>query len=298
MRPTTPLALASLLFGCGVDAPPAAPTDGVTGLAPPPGTYGLTLDADGTATPGSTITLAVAGALPGEPVFFALGRAEQPGALCPPVLGGGCVDLSNPTLVGRETADPSGRATLSLTVPGSVPPGGARRFQAVSPSATSNTVLRFRPQPSGTVTSAVALFGQLSPTPGGSRGYLGRRFEGDATGHTRCAAGYFVPDDPLGGTTPCPDCEFAFGSPTLAGGAEFPDLGSACVDLLGVDLAASYSFPYALAFGFDVDYGTVDIGYHFPGIPGTVWAYTPYPVTFDAMGRFDATLYAYAAGTY
>lgn len=78
----------------------------------------LTLDA----TPmvvGSPATFTVTGADPGDTVNF--GVSSRYGATCPPALGGQCLGLDRPILLGSSTADATGTATLTVTVPPTAP---------------------------------------------------------------------------------------------------------------------------------------------------------------------------------
>ena len=64
----------------------------------------------------------VQGAQPGERASFALTTRGLGAGLCPPALGGLCLDLLPPvTLLGSATADASGVAALQLTVPPGAP---------------------------------------------------------------------------------------------------------------------------------------------------------------------------------
>lgn len=255
------------------------------------GTYGLTLSAQGVAEPGTTLDFSVEGAQPGATVWVALGFQEQVGALCPPVLQGGCVDLASPRLLRTLTADAAGEATFQVTVPSTVARGAAAWFQAVSADATSNTVVRFRTADSGDQTIERVLRGQLADD-GNRRGYFGFRLLGESTGFDRCAGGFSIGDDPTLAITPCPDCEFAFATPGATDWAEWTDAGSACPLLYGTDLAPYYTFPYPLALGLDLDYGTVDVGV--VDATGTSWFGYAAPATFDpGSGRFSATLVSY-----
>lgn len=281
------ISLLPLLAGCGAADPVDEPVRAVRAVdqAAPPGTYGITLSAEGAAIPGETITFEVSGAQRFETVYVALGFAERLRSLCPPVLNGGCIDLQSPQLLTTLTTDASGIATFTVTVPGTVPPGGTAYFQALTPLSTSNTVRRFNPQPRGSAQVEYGVFGQLSPSVGASRGYLGTREIGDPTGHERCAQGAFIEDDPGSITSGCPGCDFVFGG-DASPGDEFPDLGSACADLAGVTDFSAWDFPIGLALAFDYDYGTLDLGYNFAGGTATTWLYTPIPVTIDDAGRF------------
>lgn len=133
------LLFASLLAACGeepagvgvvYDASEALPDDVV---APP----GLTLAAT-PFVPGQLLTLQATGAPPGTSVWFV--RSPTTGVFCPPALGGTCVGLTNPSVVGTAVANPQGVATLTLTPPVTTPVGVVMRFQAavVNPATVSN----------------------------------------------------------------------------------------------------------------------------------------------------------------
>jgi hypothetical protein len=71
---------------------------------------------------GQAAALIVQGAQPGERASFVLSTRGLGAGLCPPALGGLCLDLLPPvTLLGSATADASGTATLQLTVPPGAP---------------------------------------------------------------------------------------------------------------------------------------------------------------------------------
>lgn len=79
---------------------------------------------------GQPATLTVSGAAPGESVsFLASGTGVGMGP-CPPLLGGLCLDLLSPRLVGSDAADAGGVAELTLNVPGGLAINTAW-FQAV-----------------------------------------------------------------------------------------------------------------------------------------------------------------------
>ena len=103
--------------------------DGVVRLgALPP----LTLDVDDPALSGANVTLTVTGAAPGETVSFAW-SSDGPGAgPCSPRLDGECADLLKPRLAARVTADSTGTATFSKTLPAATS-GRDLWFQAFHP---------------------------------------------------------------------------------------------------------------------------------------------------------------------
>ena len=74
---------------------------------------------------GGALTLRAEGASAGETVYFARGSGYVPGATCPPVLDGLCLNLAGATLLGTAIANGSGVATLNLVLPAGMPPSGA-----------------------------------------------------------------------------------------------------------------------------------------------------------------------------
>ena len=61
-------------------------------------------------------------------LFSITGEGDGP---CSPQLGGLCVDLLDPSVFGEATADASGTATLTRTIPADTPVGHTISFQAV-----------------------------------------------------------------------------------------------------------------------------------------------------------------------
>ncbi|MCA9489691.1 MAG: hypothetical protein KC621_07195 [Myxococcales bacterium] len=68
---------------------------------------------------GSPTNLAAAGAQPGETVWF-LGSLSSGAGPCPALLGGQCLDLVQPQLLGSAVADASGGAVLNVGVPAGI----------------------------------------------------------------------------------------------------------------------------------------------------------------------------------
>ncbi len=80
---------------------------------------------------GGQITLTVRGALPGAWVY--LGAQTGLGtAPCPALLGGLCLEISSPVLLGRARSGIDRTAELTLTIPATLPPGTLLRFQAAT----------------------------------------------------------------------------------------------------------------------------------------------------------------------
>jgi uncharacterized repeat protein (TIGR03806 family) len=151
-----------LVLGCQ-EAPDAALVPGR--MASPP--EALTLEM-GQLWPGQPTTWQVSGLQPGETVRIA--RAANVGDdACLAVAGGLCLDLQGtPSLLGVATANGAGVATLTRTVPATLPLGRGAAFQAVavrgaggSSSVKSNAVIRVaRP-----VGQSATPFGQRPPNP-------------------------------------------------------------------------------------------------------------------------------------
>jgi hypothetical protein len=84
--------------------------------------------------PGTTFTINARGAAPGDRVYFARASGSGPGP-CPALLGGLCLDLGTPILMGAADANSSGVASLSVNVPASTPPSVDVYFQAAKGGA-------------------------------------------------------------------------------------------------------------------------------------------------------------------
>lgn len=138
-----------LLAACGAPepaavAPPspeAAPAEALPAdhAAPPPA---LTLDVSDLIG-GRPLTVTVRQGTAGAAAYIV--RSPTAGTTCPPALGGLCVDLANPVILGTATFNAQGVATLNLPLPVDLPVGQLMRFQAASPAPgakVSNTVTR------------------------------------------------------------------------------------------------------------------------------------------------------------
>ncbi|MCB9681746.1 MAG: hypothetical protein H6733_09765 [Alphaproteobacteria bacterium] len=115
--------------------------DGVTDRRPPPPGDPLVLVADALVR-GETTTLTISGATPGDTVVL----AWSPGALgpgpCLSQLGGLCLDIPSPRVLAARTAAADGTATLTATVPPTLPLGpiGLQAAVAGTLARTSNPV--------------------------------------------------------------------------------------------------------------------------------------------------------------
>lgn len=74
----------------------------------------------GAVVAGAEVTLVATNATPGDLVRFGVSNQVGSGP-CPSVLAGYCLDLLQPTLLGQATADATGRAELTRTLPDTVP---------------------------------------------------------------------------------------------------------------------------------------------------------------------------------
>ncbi len=104
------------------DAPPAE------GAAPPPLPQVMTLSSDAP-VPGGTTLLEAINATPGDTVTFL--RGSSPGSTCPPPLGGDCLDLGSPKILGTAVANALGDAVLAISLPVAVPVGVNMHVQAM-----------------------------------------------------------------------------------------------------------------------------------------------------------------------
>lgn len=119
--------LGLVLVGCGGD---------VAGLgmeaAPPP----VVLEA-GPLLTGERATLRVEGAVPGQDVWFAVGGGAGAGP-CPALLGGACLGITGPQVVGRVRADALGVAAMAAVIPPTALAAPQRWFQAAQVGQVSN----------------------------------------------------------------------------------------------------------------------------------------------------------------
>jgi hypothetical protein len=110
-----------VLVACAEEDPAASlfPVD----EAPPP----LVLTAE-PLVPGQPFTLQADGAPAGARVSFVYGTGA--GSSCPPPLGGTCLSVANPVLIGGDAADANGHAEATFTLPATAPVGLVVPFQA------------------------------------------------------------------------------------------------------------------------------------------------------------------------
>jgi hypothetical protein len=107
-----------------------------TAQAPPP----LSLAAS---EAGGVLTLTASGAIPGTRVYFA-GSLAGPGAgPCPPVLGGQCLGVASPVLIGQRPVGVSGVVTLSVPLPAGVTAAWAQAAMAAGAGSLVSNVAPF-----------------------------------------------------------------------------------------------------------------------------------------------------------
>ncbi len=241
-----------------------------------PGAGGLTLDIDGAAVPGSTITFTVSGAAPGQTVFVGGSTLDPVDDTCPAVLRGLCLNLDQPVLLGQGVADSSGEFTVSRTVP-NPSPGTLIQFQAAAvrgraAPATSIAKAKLVENVTGSVEVALGqlLFANLADGTG--EGFDFFSFFSTTAGLTTCYVETETTAAPVTGFAGCPSCEFSW---ELTPGAtvEYESVGG-CEAFYGFDL--SLPILPVRGLGIDTDYGSA-----------------PYPVAWVDYG-FGFVPYAYA----
>lgn len=83
------------------------------------------------AVPGHRATFEVRDVAPGTSVWLVRGASVGPGP-CPPALGGACLGVRQPSVLGTAVAGPGGLARVTLSVPGSAPVGARLLVQAAT----------------------------------------------------------------------------------------------------------------------------------------------------------------------
>lgn len=107
------LGIALLAAACAAPEAPFGPEAAVPHAGPP--TAGVELSASSWSN-GTSFVAAVSGVTPGEQVRFAVG-GRAVASPCPALLGGRCLGLSRPSLLGTAIADAQGVARLVVTAP-------------------------------------------------------------------------------------------------------------------------------------------------------------------------------------
>lgn len=134
MRPSILAVL--LLAACGVEDATSGPSEAlVTDQAAPPSGGILTTSA---AIAGRPLRLRSVGHPSTSTVYFARGGA---GSTCPPALGGQCLDLASPTVLGSDPSDAMRTAQIQLNLPASVPVGLTTLVQAANPTGAFATII-------------------------------------------------------------------------------------------------------------------------------------------------------------
>lgn len=135
MRPSILAVL--LLAACGVEDATSGPSEEAlaTDQAAPPSGGILTTSA---AIAGRPLRLRSVGHPPTSTVFFARGAS---GTACPPALGGQCLDLGSPTVLGSAPSDAQSTAELLLNLPATIGVGRSTLAQAANPAGTLGTVI-------------------------------------------------------------------------------------------------------------------------------------------------------------
>lgn len=87
----------------------------------------------GAIVPGDVVLLTASGGTPGDQVLFLRG---SPGQTCAPIIGGDCIGLSAPSLLGSAPIAASGEAVLAQVIPDTVPVSTVLTLQAVVASGT------------------------------------------------------------------------------------------------------------------------------------------------------------------
>jgi hypothetical protein len=317
------LALGTLaLVACNTEEPvDSNAADLATEQAPPPGAGGLTLDVAGVMENGNQMTFTVTGAQPGESVFLIWGRGPSPGALCPGPLGGLCLDVDRPNLLGIRqnplTADAAGTATLTVNAPpASILPNGFEAwFQAATTrqgtQATSNVIPKWNPADTGLL--SVDIYDFVDVVPGVS--YTGVReeiyyaYDGTIAGFPTfdgwdpvaerdlCYIQADASGTGLGALPPCPSCQFAF-EVTYSNFSDVSISGD-CNYFFGLD--PSTIPPATDAWGFQYQYNIPGYGYAdvlmFYYATGGYWSWATNNVYYNggqfAWGLVELGLYGY-----
>nr|MBA2321838.1 hypothetical protein [Deltaproteobacteria bacterium] len=68
---------------------------------------------------------------PGDKVIFLMSAGEVTPGPCPDALGGTCLDLERPYVIGRVVADEKGAAVLEAVLPPQTETGSSISFEAV-----------------------------------------------------------------------------------------------------------------------------------------------------------------------
>lgn len=113
-----------LLIGCAEELNELS-----DGALPPPGNTPALVASE--LNPGAPARLSWGGLPPGARATFAASPRGLGAGPCPPVLGGACLEILNPIIVGNATANADGYAELRLNLPVNMRPG-TYTFQGVA----------------------------------------------------------------------------------------------------------------------------------------------------------------------
>jgi hypothetical protein len=125
-----PVIAAGGLAGCAEEGAAGEPYELAVDAAAPP----LVMQLPAAMLAGQTVQVQVSGATPNATVFLAAANAPGAGP-CPPALGGLCIDLDNPRVLGRALASGAGRATFDVLLPHDMPEGSTIYLQAAQGGA-------------------------------------------------------------------------------------------------------------------------------------------------------------------
>ncbi|MCA9490924.1 MAG: hypothetical protein KC621_13440 [Myxococcales bacterium] len=142
MSRTSVLLLPVLLAGCATEVAELdldASPDAVWQDARVGGTIAPTMTlTGGVLNPGASAIFEVGGAQPGDTVHLLYGQGGV--GACSQLLGGGCLSIANPAVVGQAVADVNGDAIFVATVPANAPVGARPLFQAAVPDGAQSRV--------------------------------------------------------------------------------------------------------------------------------------------------------------
>ncbi len=258
----------------------------------------LSLELDSALVPGTTVRFTVGGLSAGKTVGMTGSAAGVGAGICPPVLGGLCLDLRSPLILGVETTTATTH-TFDVAIPPELPLGMLLSFQAAmvdGPDSASSIVVSARTVGAGPAPvvdqKVIAYFTewgvyardyQVADIPVGAVSHINYAFA-DVTLDGLCAvvdpwAAYYVGDAgvapdlaALAAANPPLKILLSVGGWTLSANfsaaAATPDgraaLASSCLDLVD-----SFGF-----HGLDIDWEYPVEGGLYPGMPEDTVNYT------------------------
>lgn len=270
---------------------------------------GLDLDVDSHLDEGAPLVFTVTGAQPGQTVYIGASPTAGSDTVCPPILGGKCIDLVDPVLLAVGRADGTGTFTYSTVAP-PTRDGSLFHFQAAArgarkASSVSTVRTRYNPASSsfnrtfqGSANVEILGIHLLDAGRTFSPAGLFQSAYVNTAGYDVCVWQAGVIGAASAPPTPCADCEFTFDF-ALQDPAEVESIGD-CLDILGFDPATSVVGVLPLGFDEDASYaggaygslvfylygGTwypVGAGYTTPAYSGydyLVWGATNYGITY------------------